>query len=138
MKQSAELREFTLRMYQAMETADMNFIRAHTSQEEGVLSIGTDPSEWWDSYKVITEVYEVQLGEMEGVSIEGANPQAFTEGNVGWVADQVKFKLPDGNTISLRMTSVFHKEANEWKIVQAHSSFGVPNEQSLGFELTTE
>jgi hypothetical protein len=35
-----------------------------------------------------------------------------------------------------RRTAFFHKEGGEWKIVHAHSSIGVANEEMLGKELT--
>ena len=137
MKQSDELRELVLGFYQAMETADMSYFESRLSQEEGVISIGTDPEEWWADHKVIAKVYEAQLKEMKGFSIVGANPQAFSDGNVGWVADQYKVNFPDGNAVSFRMTMVWQKEASKWKIIQAHASVGVPNEQLLGYALPT-
>jgi hypothetical protein len=36
-----------------------------------------------------------------------------------------------------RVTAVLHKENGEWKMVQGHVSFGVPNEEALGQELPT-
>ncbi len=36
-----------------------------------------------------------------------------------------------------RFRAVFHKEDGEWKIVQFHTSVGVPNESTVGKALPT-
>ena len=63
------------------------------------------------------------------------NPKAFTEGTVGWAADRPTFVV-GGKEIPLRLTLVLHREGGEWKVVQLHSSIGVPNEEAFGKELT--
>jgi len=132
MEQSAELRERTLKFYQAMEKADVSFFGSLFSQEEGALAIGTDPEEWWVGHGEITEIFEAQFTEANSFSIIDPDPQAYTEGNVGWVADQYNVKLSNGNIVLFRVTAVFHKEVGEWKIVQLHASLGVPNEEVFG------
>jgi hypothetical protein len=137
MEQSAELRERTLDFYRAMETADTSFIETFFSQEEEVLNLGSDPEEWLVGHAKAVGVLVAQLKAMQGISIGGADPQAFSEGSVGWVADQFKLIMPSGTTIPFRMTLVYHKEAGEWKAVQLHLSIGVPNEQAIGYALPT-
>lgn len=46
MKQSTELKDLTLRFYEAYSSGDYSFIARHQSQKDGVLVIGTDPNEW--------------------------------------------------------------------------------------------
>lgn len=75
---------------------------------------------------------EVRLSAVE------AAPQAYSEGTVGWVADHFKLRLPDGAEIPVRLTAVFRKENNDWKIVLRHASIGVPNEDVFGKTLTTK
>ena len=135
MKQSDELIAFTQAFYRAMETADKSFIRSLFSKEEALV-IGTDPQEWIAGFEKTTKTVEAQAVEMKGISIVDANPQAFYEGDFGWMADQFKLKFPDNNALPIRITTVFHKEAEEWRVVQMHWSIGVPNEQSIGYALT--
>ncbi len=137
MEKSVELKELTLQLYKAMETGDMEFFGNHVSQEEGSLAVGTDPEEWWEGHDVITNVFEAQLKEMKGFSITGSDSQAYTEGSVGWVADRIEFKLPNGTVVPARLTTICHKEAGEWKIVQWHFSLGVPNEEVFDQDLPT-
>lgn len=58
------------------------------------------------------------------------------EGTVGWVEDQVRFSVPDGQEFGGRMSLVAHQEDGAWKVVHIHLSFGVPNEEAVGQELT--
>ncbi len=138
MEGSAELRALVLRLYQAMTTGDIPFMERLISHEPGVLSIGSDPNEWWSGYETILRVGKAQLQEMGGsvVRVVGADPLAYSEGSVGWVADRATFELPDGTKLPFRLTAVFHKEGGEWKLVQQHSSVGVRNEDLVGRQLT--
>ncbi len=74
---------------------------------------------------------------MGGFVLTDANPQAYSEGTVGWVADYPKLRLPDGTEIPFRITTVYPKENGAWKMVQWHGSIGVPNEEMVGQDLTT-
>ena len=140
LKQSSELRDLVLRLYQAFEWGELDVALGLMSREPGVLSIGTDPDEWWDTYATLEHVYQAQLGEMRdvGIRFQPGDPQCYAEGSVGWCADQARIVLPDDTVQPIRMTLVFHREGGDWKIVQAHASLGVRNVEALGTELTTE
>ncbi len=136
---SAELREVFLHFYQAFEQGDADLALGLTSREEGVLSIGTDPDEWWRDYATLERVYTAQFNELRdvGVRLQPGDVQCYHEGNVGWCADRARFVLPDGTEQPIRLTAVFHREGDEWQIVQSHASLGVRNEEALGRDLTT-
>ena len=127
MKPSTELRELTLHLYEKM--FDASFLENLISQQAGVLVIGTDPDEWWADYDTIISLMTAQTEAMSGSSISG-DPQAYSQGDVGWVADQSKMVMADGTEINFRITLVFAKEAGDWKIVQWHVSIGIPNEDA--------
>ena len=138
MEQSSELIDLTRRSYQALSSGDISFFENHFSREEGVLAIGTDPSEWWSGYDTIVRVFKAQLAEMGQLSVEGGALNAYSDGNVGWAADQLALRLTDGTTFPLRLTIVYQKQQGDWKIVQWHGSAGIPNADVLGKDLTTE
>jgi ketosteroid isomerase-like protein len=48
MEHSDELRDLTLRFYEAATTGDLSFFDRHVSRQEGVVFVGTDPNEWWE------------------------------------------------------------------------------------------
>lgn len=137
MEQSTELRDLTLRWMEAWSNGDLGFFERHFSRQDGVLVIGTDPEEWWVGYETIIEVLGTQIEEMAGISVVGSDPQAYSEGTVGWAAEHLTFKLPDGTEMPARFTLVFHREDGDWKFVQIHGSFGIANEEAIGQELTT-
>ncbi|HEX5692953.1 MAG TPA: nuclear transport factor 2 family protein, partial [Roseiflexaceae bacterium] len=79
----------------------------------------------------ITQIYHAQIREMGGVRCLAGDPQAYSHGDVGWVADRPRFILPDGTEIPVRMSIVFVKEDGDWKVSHQHISIGVPNDQVI-------
>jgi hypothetical protein len=136
MQPSAELKELVLRIYKATASGDATFYERRLSRQEGVLIIGSDPNEWWAGYDTITQVFKAQMREVGGVSCLPGDPQAYSMGDVGWVADRPKFRLPDGGEFPFRMSIIFVREDGEWKVAHQHVSIGVPNQQLVGQELT--
>ncbi|MDE3091178.1 MAG: nuclear transport factor 2 family protein [Chloroflexota bacterium] len=136
MEASTELKNIVLRFYEAVSRGDSTFLERLISREDGAIVIGTDPNEWWEGYATIIPTYKKQLEEMAGFAIVGGNPQAYSEGTVGWAADRAKFRLPNGAEVPFRMTSVFRREDGEWKLLQQHVSVGVLNEEAIGKELS--
>ena len=138
MEQSIELKALYLQCCEAQTSGDYSFFARYFSQKDGVLAIGTDPTEWWAGYAAITSVFEAQLKEMDGIQILANTPQAYQDGSIGWVADQPTLKLSDGTEMPFRLTAVFQKEQDGWKIVQWHVSTGISNEDLIGETLTTQ
>lgn len=136
MQPSSELKQLVLRTYEALASGDTTFYERHLSHHEGVLIIGSDPSEWWIGYDTITQVFKAQMQELGGVSCIPGDPQAYSLGDVGWVADCPKFRLPDGTELPVRMSIVFVKEDGVWKVSHQHISIGVSNQEVVGQELT--
>jgi ketosteroid isomerase-like protein len=136
-EQSPELKELYLQVCEAQTSGDYAFFERCFSQKDGVVAIGTDPAEWWAGYDTITKVFKAQLEEAGGFQILADTPLAYCDGSIGWVAGQPTLKLTDGTEIPFRLTAVFQKEQDGWKIVQWHVSAGVSNEDLIGETLTT-
>lgn len=138
MQPDAELRALVERMYDAFATGSPEVVTGMISRESGVLGIGTDPAEWWVG-DAVPRAFQAQLPEMHaaGIRFRSGEGVAYREGSVGWLADQPVLELPDGNRVPMRMTAVFHREDDAWKMVQFHLSIGVGNDDALGTELTT-
>jgi hypothetical protein len=137
MQPSDELRELTMRGLDAFAGEGLGFFTRRIAEQEGVLAIGTDPAEWWSGYEQITQIFKAQSEAMQGMSIVGANPQAYREGSVGWAATQAKLRTPDGVEFPIRLTIVYHQENGDWKVVQWHGSVGVGNEENFGEDIPT-
>ena len=133
MKRSADLAAATQKFYDAFSTGDADTVTGLMSTADGLLFIGTDPNEWLTDHASVTALLAAQVG--AGVKVRGGDIQAFEEGAAGWVADRGAFILPDGTEAPFRLTAVFHRQDGEWRIVQAHASFPVSNDEALGVEL---
>ena len=138
MEQSTELKELYLRICEALSSGDYPFFERCFSKKDGVLAIGTDPTEWWAGYDNITRVFKVQIEETGGFQILKDTPHAYSDGSIGWLAGRPTLKLRDGTEMPVRLTAVFQREQNSWKIVQWHFSIAIANEDSIGETLTTQ
>jgi ketosteroid isomerase-like protein len=131
MERSEELRDIIRSTFEAYSTGDASFIDRHTSSQAGVQLIGSDPNEWWEG----EQAAEALKQEMQDSSVRVSSMgeiDAFVEGTVGWVSSRPVWTLEDGREIPTRWTAVFHQEEGEWKMVQAHTSVGVANEELFG------
>jgi hypothetical protein len=131
MERSAELQDIILAAFEDYSSDNASSIERHTSRQAGVRLIGTDPNEWFEG----EQVAEVLKREAQDPSFRVSSLdelEVFVEGSVGWASGRPTWMLEDGTEIPSRWTAVFHKEDGEWKMVQAHTSVGVPDEQLFG------
>jgi hypothetical protein len=91
---------------------------------QAALIIGTAPGE------LIEERDRMRFGfEAEGVALTPRAPRGYAEGPMGWAVDEPEFSFPDGSGIRPRVTTVWRSAAGRWKLVHAHFSVGVPDEE---------
>ncbi len=91
---------------------------------EAKVIIGTAPGE------TVTDRDAMRFGfETEGVSLESRAARGYEEGSLGWVVDEPKFGFPDGSEFDCRVTAIMRKEGDVWRLVHAHFSVGVPDEE---------
>jgi hypothetical protein len=137
MERNAELAVYLTRMYDVFNTGEVAIVDDLVSREQGILGVGTDPGEWWfdDAFR---DAFRAQAPQVHaaGMRLEPGALQAFSEGSVGWFADQPTLKMAAGGAVPMRLTGVCHQEDGAWKVVQFHLSIGVPDEEALGVDLT--
>jgi hypothetical protein len=131
MERSTELLERVLAGFEAFSSGDASLVDRDTSRHEGVRLIGTDPDEWFEGEQA-AEVLKQEVQDTTDIGVSPRDLDAFVEGTVGWVSGRVMWTLGDGREIPTRWTAVFHQEDGEWKMVQAHTSVGVPNQELFG------
>jgi len=142
MEHSDDLKDLTLRFYEAAASGDLSFFDRHVSRQEGVVFVGTDPKEWYEGFDALSEAASREEKRVPPRSVDDTDYvarrlQAYQEGSVGWVIDRdASFRLPDGTEIPFRNTLVFRRENDEWKLVHGHSSIGVRNEEIFGEDRT--
>jgi hypothetical protein len=128
MQRSAGVEQAVRRFYERFSANDVDGFDAGVSAEEDGLIIGTGPTEWYEGRDAWIGAYAEQIAAIPGIRIEAGRPRGWEAGDVGWASDRPTFIFPDGTSIPVRMTAVFLREGGEWKPVQAHFSFGVPDE----------
>lgn len=132
---SEELRAYLLRLYAALGANDADAVREMFSTSACLLSIGTDPDEWWTGPEG-TELLLRQNGELGGIELRPGAPVAYCFGSVGWIADRPHLVLPTGAEVGVRLTLVLAIERGHWRIVQWHGSIGENDEVTFGRSLT--
>jgi SnoaL-like domain len=97
--------------------------------QEAKLIIGTAPGE------MVTERERMRFGfETEGITLESRSPTGYEEGSLAWVVDEPRFGFPDGSSFDCRVTAVVRRVEAVWRIVHAHFSVGVPDEEVVGLQ----
>jgi len=130
-ERSPEIEQVLRDTLDAMVRSDVDEIGRRTSREAGVLSIGSDASEWAEGYDEIMRLFRESTPEGElGVRVGLDDVKGFREGSVGWAAGHGYFEM-EGRRVPVRLTAVLHQEDGDWKAVQSHASIGVPNEHML-------
>jgi SnoaL-like domain len=128
MEPAPELVALLQRYYAASAQGDTTFLEMLIARRPGALVIGTDPAEWWRGGDEIVQTWTSAWQQRGGLPVEDSQPEAFRVGDVGWVADRARWRLPDRRLVPFRLTAVFQHDGQEWRMVQAHFSLGVPNE----------
>lgn len=96
---------------------------------EATSIIGTAPGE------TITDRAGMRFGfETEGITLESRSARGFEEGSLGWVVDEPRFGFPDGSGMDCRVTAVARQENDVWRLVHAHFSVGVPDDEVVGLQ----
>jgi hypothetical protein len=123
MEQSEEVRDAWLRFCDRLSAADVARFDELVSSEAKLI-IGTAPGEW------IEDRERMRFGfETEGLRLHPDDPLGYAEGSLGWVVDRPAFEFPDGVRMHMRLTAIVRREDAAWRLVHAHFSVGVPDEE---------
>ena len=137
MERSAEIEAAIRDFYHAMNKGDVLALAERVGSS--VRMVGTDAEEWWGPDRTdVLRIFTAQVEEMSGlVTLEPYDIEAYAEGTVGWCAAKVRVTV-GGEPSEARMTGTLRQEDGDWRIVQGHVSFGVPNVEAFpGAELPT-
>ena len=129
MQKSTAVEQAMLRFYDRFSAGDVEGFAQMITAWQDAFIVGTDPGEWQDGRTTWIAGYEEQISAVPGVRLEAGALRGYAEGTLGWAADRPSFVLPDGSAIPTRLTTVLRLEDGAWKLVNAHFSIGVPNEE---------
>ena len=137
MEQSGEIRGFLSSLMETFGTPRMGHAFADAmAGEPGVLMVGPDPAEWWGNADDIRRAMQAQSAELQGMALTVSHAEGWVQGDVGWGAAKADVTLPEGPTVTMRITATLARRPGGWKIVQCHASVGAANEEVIGKELT--
>ncbi|MDO8532131.1 MAG: nuclear transport factor 2 family protein [Dehalococcoidia bacterium] len=124
MELSSELSKLIGRFYSVFETGDMAVAREVLSGDERLLLAGTDSGEFGRGPGEVLRIMEEQSKQFRaaGMALVPGDAEAYAEGNVGWIWDRPRFRMPDGSEIQVRVTAVCRREDGAWRVVHVHAS----------------
>ena len=128
MHASQDVRDAMIRFCEAFTSNDVGVFEGTITAEPDAGVIGTGPAERYEGRTNWIDAYAQQIAAIPGIALTAGDPSGFEEGGIGWAADQPTFVLPDGTPVPVRLTAVLRRESDEWKMVHAHFSMGVPDD----------
>ena len=131
MERSSEITQLMNRFYEEASKGNFDVVDGLVSRGD-VRWIGTDPNEWWETPAAVSKAWRDQTADAGApLRITAGDLVAYQQDNVAWVTDRPTFHLADGRIIPFRVTAVWLRESDTWRIVQFHASVGVPNEKLI-------
>ncbi len=128
MRESAAVADAWLRFCEGVSNKLVEQFDDIVSGEAKVI-IGTAPGE------NVTDRGAMRFGfETEGVTLQSRDAHGFEEGSMGWVVDDPRFGFPDGSGMDCRVTAILRNEAGTWRLVHAHFSVGVPDDEVVDLQ----
>lgn len=140
MEPAPELVPFAERLLDSVSNLDIERYMDGFSRHPGVLFIGPDPDEWWAGYELMAAIGRAQFLEMKevgGPRVETDEIVAWKEGTVGWIGFRGRFTFGESDPQETRLTIIVHEDGAFWRVVHAHLSMSMTNEEVVGVELTT-
>jgi uncharacterized protein (TIGR02246 family) len=127
---SAVIREW---YYSASEGQAEKFL-SFFAQDPRTVYFGTDPEEQWYGYDQIKSFFTDLFRTYGKWAIMSKNLNVEQFGEIALFSDEVEISATHGaSSIAQdgRMTGALMKQNGQWKIVQAHFSFGTPSSELL-------
>jgi hypothetical protein len=126
MSPSTEIRDTMLELYRRMLAGESEAANDLISRDPALIFIGS-AGEWIDDQAVLRSGTQVAGEGLEA----GPNPIGYSNGDVGWFADQPSWLFADGTKAEMRLTAVLQRERAGWRIVNVHMSVAVPDDQCV-------
>jgi len=130
MKPSPELAARMRAFYQAFVDGDTDSVLDLWSRSQSTVAIGSDPDEWSEGFSRIVGTLRAQIPLLRTKRFESKRLQAFAEGSIGWAFDDVVFRFGERDT-RFRITAVFRRELQTWRLMHMHVSEGVKERDEI-------
>ncbi len=106
-----------------------------TSRDPALRFILSADDNWFSHTDGIAELM-TERSERIGVQrLEFDRVEGYQAGDVGWTAVELTVHHRNGEPVTFRQTSAFIVEDGVWRVIQLHTSRGVPAEETFGYEI---
>lgn len=137
MERSSELEAVVRRIWKAFVERDPDTLRNLTTDHPDMRVILSDDDEWIRPNGRFAEITTDRADRIGAAGIDFDRLEAFEHGGTGWWAANMIASFTDRNLMTFRQTGVAVIEAGVWRATQIHTSIGVPNAESFGYEISS-
>ena len=135
MRRSAGVEAHVEQLYDVMRCGDLQMAEMLLSADLTV-AIGTDEEEWDSDHASAVAGFVTQTREVGALHVQAGSPRGYSDGVFGWFEDRALVTFADGESAPLRVTGVARHENGRWRLIQVHTSIGLPNAE-LGLDPAT-
>jgi ketosteroid isomerase-like protein len=125
-----EIRKLLNEVIEALNSGDAPRLRTMLSERPDAVHIGTDAAEWWTGVQVVDAVAAAGSGDDIRLVVDDIDIHVL--GDIAWAEGRGRFTRADGAERPVQTTGVLVREDGQWKLVQSHTSIGVPNANLFG------
>jgi class 3 adenylate cyclase len=136
MQRSPEVEAVNRRFWRAFIERDRQAMANMAGESADVRLVLSADDEWIKGDGHLGDIMAARADEIGIVSVEFDRLEGFEHGDTGWCAASLVVHRDTGADVTFRQTATFIIEAGVWRVVQIHTSIGVPNEDSFGYEIS--
>lgn len=134
-ERSPEIEAITRRLWKSFQDASEPAIANIFSLDPSVRMILSADDQWFSGGPAVASLAAERAALMGIQRTEFHHVEAYEAGDFGWAAASVTATLSTGETFSFRWTGAFLVDDGVWRLVQGHTSVGVPQAEVFGVEL---
>lgn len=131
MKRSSVLCELIAGYFESFTVGDPDWVERHVLNGAELRLIGTSAEEWLEGVQGFSVFQQEAATATGALGAEVCDVEAYSHGDVGWGAAKVRFTLPTGESARSRFSVVFILREGVWKVVSAHNSIAVADEDAF-------
>ncbi len=126
MPASVELVNLYRKLLEDISSGNQSGIVAVLADDPGVILVGTAQDEFFEGRDAVISLVARVIE--AGVQLVLGSPLGYESGDTGWVVDRSHFSF-NGLEVADRMTAVFTRTQNGWRLVHLHHSVGIPDDK---------
>ena len=136
MERSPEIEAFIRRFWKAFVDQDLQAGANMTADSPDFRMVLSADDEWFKGSGQVEETFVKRAEDIGIVGVEFDRLEAFEHGDTGWWAAAIVISRTTGEDLAFRNTGTLIIDGGNWRVTQIHTSIGVPNSESYGYEIS--